>query len=350
MSAPLLLYGATGYSGGLLARCAAERGWRPLLCGRDAGKLEVLAASIGCEHGVAALDDPAALDHAFSGARVVLNAAGPFSRTAAPVLEACLRAGAHYLDLSAEVPAIERLAARDADARARRLMIMPAVGFDVVATDCLAVHVARRLPGAVRVAIAVTNLFFVTRGSAKTLLEAVDRGLVRRNGRLVEVPLGSREHAFDYGSGPRASINVSLADLTTAYHSTGIPNVETYTEGTPLMRALLAACRGFGWAMRTGPAQAWLAACADLLPDPGTTDGAEPRTMAVVAEADDGAGRRAVARLRTPEAYAFTPLAAAAVVERVLAGDVEPGFQTPGRVYGGDFVLGLPGVVREDLA
>ena len=117
------------------------------------------------------------------------------------------------------------------------------------------------------------------------------------------------------------------------------------------MRGLLAACRGFGWAMRTGPAQAWLAACADLLPeDPSVTDGVAPRTMAVVAEADDGAGRRATARLRTPEAYAFTPLAAAAVIERVLAGDVEPGFQTPGRVYGGDFVLGLPGVVREDLA
>ena len=103
--------------------------------------------------------------------------------------------------------------------------------------------------------------------------------------------------------------------------------------------------------MRTGPAQAWLAACADLLPeDPGATDGAESRTMAVVAEADDGAGRRALARLHTPEAYAFTPLAASAVVARVLGGDVEPGFQTPGRVYGGDFVLGLPGVVREDLA
>ena len=351
MSASLLLYGATGYSGGLVARHAVARGWRPVLCGRDAGKVAALGASLGTEHRVAPVSDPDALDRAFAGARVVLNAAGPFSRTAEPVFEACLRAGAHYLDLSAEVPAIERLAARNAEARARGVMVMPAVGFDVVATDCLAMHVARRLPDAVRLAIAVTNLFFVTRGSAKTLLEAVDRGLVRRNGLLADLPLGSSERAFDYEGGLRPSINVSLADLTTAYHSTGIPNVETYTEGTPVMRGLLAACRGLGWMMRAGPSQAWLAACADLLPaDPAATNGGAPRTMSVVAEVDDGAGGRAISRLRTPEAYAFTPLAAAAVLERVLDGDLEPGFQTPARVYGSDFVLRLPGVVREDLA
>jgi short subunit dehydrogenase-like uncharacterized protein len=351
MSPSLVLYGASGYSGGLVARRAARCGWRPLLCGRDGEKLAALGRSLGLPHRVAALGDPAALDQAFAGARVVLNAAGPYSRTAEPVLQACLRSGAHYLDLSAEVPAIEALARRDAEARARGVMIMPAVGFDVVATDCLAMHVARRLPGAVRLAIAVTNLFFVTRGSAKTLLEAVDRGLVRRDGALVPVPLGSRERPFDYDCGPRASINVSLADLTTAYHSTGIPNVETYTEGTPLMRALLATCRSAGWLLGSGPTQAWLAACADLLPeDPRAADGETERTMRVVAEAEDDAGRRAVSRLRTPEAYAFTPLAATAVVERVLAGDIEPGFQTPARVYGADFVLSLAGVAREDLA
>ena len=349
MSSTLLIYGATGFSGGLVARRAVEHELRPVLLGRDPVKLRALAAELACEHRIATLTDPAGLDRALDGADVVLNAAGPFSRTTGPIFAACLRARAHYLDLGAEVPALEELAAHDADARARRIMVMPAVGFDVVATDCLAMHVARRLPHAVRLAIAVTNLFFVTRGSAKTLLESVDRGLVRHNGTLVGVPLGSRERPFDYGDGPRASVNVSLADLTTAYHSTGIPNVETYTEGTPLMRALLTACRTFGWAMRSAPAQAWLATCADLLPvDPSNTD--TPRAMSIVAEADDGAGGRAIARLRTPEAYAFTPVAAVAVLERVLAGDVEPGFQTPARVYGADFVLSLPGVTREELA
>lgn len=345
----LAIYGANGYSGGLVARRATETGARPLLCGRDAAKLAALGNALGLPHRVARLDDAASLECAFAGARVVVNAAGPFSRTTSAVLDACMRVGAHYLDLSAEVPAIEALAQRHAEARERGVMIMPAVGFDVVATDCLAAHVARRLPGARRLAIAVTNLFFVTRGSAKTLLEAVDRGLWRHDGALASLPLGSRERLFDYGDGPTASLNVSLADLTTAYHSTGIPTVETYTEATPLMRSLLAACRGLGWAFRSGPAQAWLAACADLLPE-HPDGGDRPRTMSVVAEAEGDAGRRAIARLHTPEAYAFTPIAATAVIERVLGGDVEPGFQTPARVYGPDFVVGIPGVTREDVA
>lgn len=349
MSASLVIYGATGYSGGLLVRQAVMRGWKPILAGRDARKLAVLAEAVGLEHRVASVTDAATLDRAFAGARAVLNAAGPFSRTALPVLAACLHSGAHYLDLSAEVPAIEALSGYDADARARRLMIMPAVGFDVVATDCLALHTARRLPDAIRLSIGVTNLRILSRGSAKTLLEAVDRGLVRENGRLVELPLGSRERAFDYELGPRASINVSLADLTTAYHSTNIPNVATYTEGTPLMRGLLAAARSAGPALRSAPAQAWLAACTDLLPEAPRVNGEQPEGQRIVAEAEDAAGRRVVSRLRTCEAYAFTPYAASAVLERVLADDVEPGFQTPARVYGSDFVLSIPDVTREDL-
>jgi short subunit dehydrogenase-like uncharacterized protein len=66
-------------------------------------------------------------------------------------------------------------------------------------------------------------------------------------------------------------------------------------------------------------------------------------------EAEDDAGQRAASRVATPEAYAFTAHAALAAVERVLSGQAPPGFQTPGRVYGPDFVLTLEGVTRADL-
>jgi len=324
-----------------------ELGVRPRLCGRDARKLAALGEELGLDHRVAATTDPDGLDHALEDVAVVLNAAGPFSRTAEPIVDACLRAGAHYLDITAELPSIEAVVRRNDDARRRNVMLMPAVGFDVVPTDCLAAHVTRRLPGTRRLAIAVTNLFFLTRGSAKTLIENVNRGMVRRGGALTPAPLGSIERSFDFGAGPTPALNVSLGDLTTAYYSTGVPNVETYVEATPLMRALLGACRAFGWLLDSPPAQAWLTAWSDALPvDPGSSDG---RTMVVVAEAEDDAGRRASARLRTPEAYAFTGVTAAAIVNRVLDGDVEWGFQTPSRVYGRDFVLGFADVVREDV-
>jgi len=218
----------------------------------------------------------------------------------------------------------------------------------VVPSDCLAAHVVRRLPSASRLALGLRGLSTVTRGSARTLFESVDRGMVRRQGRLVRVPLGAFERAFDYGEGPVASLNVSWGDLATAYYTTGIPDIETYVEATPLFRAVLAGCRAYGRVLGTEPWQTVLGVWAGLLPE--EPSGVPSHEMVVVAEAEDRAGRRVQARIRTPEAYTFTGTAAAGVARRVLAGDVEVGFQTPARVYGPELVLGFPGVSREDIA
>jgi short subunit dehydrogenase-like uncharacterized protein len=209
--------------------------------------------------------------------------------------------------------------------------------------------VARRLPGARRLAIGLTGLALVTRASAKTLVETADYGVVRRAGVLTRVPLGSRERTFDYGEGPRASVNVSWGDVATAYYTTGIPDIETYVEATAAMRGAVTAGRYFGWLARTAPWAAWLRGYTDLLPEGPSTSERAARRMVLVAEAEDGSGRRVAARLRTPEAYSFTGSSGPAVAQRVLGGDLEVGFQTPARVYGPDFVLRFPDVEREDL-
>ncbi len=344
-----MLYGATGYTGRLVLDGALARGLRPVLGGRDARKLDPLAAQHGLQWAAARLDDPGGLIAALDGVDVVLHAAGPFSDTARPMVDACLHAGVHYLDITGEVLVLEATAARHADAKRRGVMLMPGVGFDVVPSDCLAAHVARRLPQATRLRLGFRGLYFTTRGSAKTIVEVAGTpARVRRGGVLEAVTPHTLEHDFDYGDGPRASACVSWGDLATAYYTTGIPNVEVYFEATPWVRAMLTSTRWLGWLYATPPWQRWLKANADLLPEGPTPDERAAVTMVIVAEADDD-GRRAIARLRTPEAYTFTGASAAAVAARVLAGDAEPGFQTPGRHFGPDFVLALPGVGREDL-
>src|SRR5207244_1800308 len=104
-------------------------------------------------------------------------------------------------------------------------------------------------------------------GSAKTLVEAVDAGVVRRGGTITRLPLGSRERQFDYGDGPRTSLNVSWGDVATAYYTTGIPNIETYVEATPLVQGTLSGARYFGWLLRTAPCQVMMRAATDLLPE-----------------------------------------------------------------------------------
>lgn len=350
MSDPLLIYGATGYTGRLITTAAVELGLRPVLCGRNEAKLEAAAAPLGLEYRVASLTEPDRLATALCGIEVVLHAAGPFSSTSRPMIDACLGAGTHYLDIAGEVPVVEDLVRRDADARARRIMIMPAVGFDVVPSDCLAAHVARRLPTASRLVIGLSGLRFATRGSAKTLAEHAGRGvLVRRDGLITPVPAGALSHAFDYGAGPRLSLNISWGDVSSAFYTTGIPNIEVYFEATPMLRLMLMASRHLGRILSTGPWQTWLKACADLLPEGDSEEERAEVAMVIVAEAEDGAGRHVAARLRTPEAYAFSGITAAAIAQRVLQGDLEIGFQTPARLYGPDFVLSFAGVDRQDL-
>jgi len=350
MPDPLLLYGATGYTGRLIAREALALGLRPVLAGRNAGTLAPLAEALDLEYRVAALGNAAQLDAALAGMRAVLNAAGPFSHTAQPMVDACLRAGAHYLDVTAEILVIESMAQQDGAARRRGIMLMPGTGFDIVPSDCLGAHVTRRLPGAQHLAFGFTGLELTTRGSAKTFAEHAGVGVnVRRGGVITPVTAGALRRTFDYGNGPRDSLNVSWGDVAAAYYTTGVANIEVYFEATPTLQAMLMASRYGSWFLRTAPWQAWIHAHADLLPEGPSEAERSWRQMAVVAEATDRHGRTARARVRTPEAYTFTGRSAAVIAQRVLRGDCEVGFQTPARVYGPDFVLGFADVVREDL-
>lgn len=351
MSDRLLIYGATGYTGTRIARAAVSAGIRPVLAGRSKTRLAPLASRLDLEHRAVAVEHAAGLEAALRDVDVVLNVAGPFGQTATPILDACLRTGTHYLDVTGEVLVIEALRERDDEARTRGLMILPAVGFDVVASDCLAAHVAERRPDATQLHIGIAGLRSMTRGSAKSFFEFGDRPIfVRRDGKLTSATPATLERSFDFGQGPRACCAMAWGDAVCAYYTTGIPNVATYLEATPPLRATLLATRALGRVTGASIWQTFVQSLADLLPEETPDGDREGWGVTVVAEVVDALGRCSQSRLRTPDAYTTTALAAVRVAARVLAGDLEPGFQTPARLFGPDFVLGIPGVWREELA
>jgi short subunit dehydrogenase-like uncharacterized protein len=347
--ANFLLYGANGYTGGLIARYAVARGHRPVLAGRDASAVAAIAGPLGLEHRAFALDDAAALAAGLAGARAVLHCAGPFSRTSRPMADACLRTGAHYLDVTGEIGVFEALARRDAEARAAGVMLLPGVGFDVVPSDCLAAHLKRRLPTATHLALGIDTSGGVSRGTATTIIEELGTGgLVRRGGALVRVPDAAKTRAINFGRGVRVGMLIPWGDVSTAYYTTEIPNIEVYVAAPPLLRVAARLARPFGPLLASRRVQGWLKARVRAGKQ-GPTDEERARGAAYLwGEARDDRGGRAVAWLRGPDGYTFTALAALAVVEGVLAGQAPPGFQTPGRAYGADFVLDLPGVQRRD--
>ncbi len=104
----LMIYGANGYTGRLIAAEAARRGMKPILAGRDRDALDALAEPFKLTRRVFGLDDPATIARQFEDVSIVLNCAGPFSRTCEPLLEACLAHKAHYLDITGEIDVFAR--------------------------------------------------------------------------------------------------------------------------------------------------------------------------------------------------------------------------------------------------
>ena len=344
-----LLYGATGFSGRLIAEAARARGLPLIVAARADEPLRALADRLGCPARAFTLDDPRRVDAALADVDVVLNAAGPFAATAGRLFDACLRTRTDYLDITGELPVFAALARRDAEASARGVMAMPGVGFVVVPSDCLAAHVARRLPDARHLVLAVSRTDTVSPGSLRTVLASWSgTATLRRGGALVQIPTGTHERRIDYGRGPSRSTAVDWGDLITAHRTTGIPDIEVLLEVSPAERAMFRLSRHVGPLVSASAAAPWLQRATAILPEP-TAGQRAPGERLAVAEARDGRGRRARARLRTPDAYAFTASSAAAVIDRVLRGERAAGFQSPARLLGADFVLSLAGVVRDDL-
>src|SRR5688572_25470168 len=166
----VLVYGASGYTAGLLLPRLVERGIDVIAASRDRSKLSRAAAPFGCEQRAFDLSDPAGVDANLDGVELVLNAAGPYVHTVGPLLDACLRRRVDYLDLSGEVGPLEYAERCDGFARAQGVMLLPAVGFDVVPTDCLAVFLAQRLPEAEALTLAIAPSNLISRGSLATLV------------------------------------------------------------------------------------------------------------------------------------------------------------------------------------
>lgn len=345
----IMIYGATGYTGQLLAEHALAHGLRPILAGRDPEKLRPLASRWQLESRAARLDDPAGLRTALAGVAAVIHAAGPFSQTARPMAEACLAARTHYVDITGEISVLEELAARDAAARAAKVVLLPAAGFDVVPSDCLAAHVAARLPGATHLRISIGGFGGFSRGTARTMAEGIAWGTrVRRDGRIVELPSPPRGSA-DFGRGPRRTVGLGWGDVSSAWHSTGVPNIDVYFEAFPAMAAAAGLPAGLRRIIAGRTAQRLINRGIDRLPEGPSASARAAARSTFLAEAWDGAGRRAASRMETPEGYTLTAWTAVEVARRLAAGAVPAGFHTPVTAFGADFILDFPKVVRIDL-
>lgn len=321
----LMIYGATGYTGRMAARHATAAGLELILAGRTADRLAPLAAELRAPFRVFSPDQLAA--DALAGVSVLLNFAGPFVHTAEPLMRACIEAGVDYLDITAEINVYRLAESLSAEAAQAGVLLLPGVGWDVVPTDCLALHVAAKLEDPQSLSVALQVAGPMSRGSASSVSEIIGAGVLTHvEGQLVPAP-HQPPREFDFGAGPKLCVPLSFGDLVTGWHSTGIRNIAMYVHV---------------------PDDAFPEGDLSQLPEgPSEEQRLQHRAFAV-AEVTGAGGTVARSVIETVNGYTYTPLAAVEAARRVLNGERRAGFGTPAQQFGVGFAETIAGTTITD--
>ncbi len=342
-----LIYGAYGYTGRLIVQRCQELGLQPVLAGRDPGPLEELANSVGWAWQAFPLESPEAVAQQLQQHAAVLHCAGPFSHTAETMLRGCLLAGCHYLDITGEIAVFERIARLAIPIKQSGVVAIPGVGFDVVPSDCLAAHAARQLPTADRLTLAIYSRGGLSRGTTLTMAENLDRGgAVRQSGRIVPVPAAYRYQNFDFGDKTRSCVTIPWGDISTAFHSTGIPNIEVYMSLPKSSLRMLTAARYLRVIFALPAVKRFLAKRIKAGPAGPSATSRQHGLTRIVAHVSNPQGETYTARLVGPEGYTFTALTAVDAAQRICQQPPPAGFYTPSQAFGPDYILGFEGVQR----
>jgi saccharopine dehydrogenase (NAD+, L-lysine-forming) len=309
----VLLLGAAGNSGRLIAAELAARRLSVRLAGRRRGPLEDIARALaagGATADVRTVDvsEAASLAEAIGGAGVVLSTIGPFARQAGPVIDACLAAGLPYVDIANEWAAVRGLLDLDAQARAHAVALVTGAGFGPAATETLVLRLVEQIgvvPDLVRVA-AAAQVNRQSLGVRQTIQESLSQGvaITYRDGQVVREALGIGATVLTFGGAQRPMLPGPVGDLETARLASGAANVVAYI---------------------ADPAA------------PGSGTGS--CTWAEVVAPDGGIG---VAELVAGEGVRATAAIAAETARRVLAG-AKPGAWTPGQLFGAALVTDATG-------
>jgi short subunit dehydrogenase-like uncharacterized protein len=346
MKNTLLLYGAYGYTGRLIAELAQQKKYQIILAGRDASKLQAMSNETGFAFKAFSLDNVEDIAAQLHDVKVVLHAAGPFIFTAKNMLEACLKSGTHYLDITGEMDVFEMAAAMNKQAIEANIILMPGTGFDVVPTDCMALALKNKLPDATHLQLAFgTRGGGISHGTATSMLNKLGGTSAERiNGKLVPQQLGHKSLEVEVDGFRMFTMAIPWGDLSTAWRTTGIPNIITYTRMGKNVYYALKAQVLFNWLLRTKWFRGILQKRIDAGPAGPTATQRSRSTSYIYGKAINATGQSCSAGFTAPEGYTLTALAALHIAQKVMNNNWKAGYQTPAGCYGENLVFELQGV------
>lgn len=346
-----LLYGANGYTGKLIARLALTYNLKPILAGRTEASIKPLADELQVPYRIVELNDSEKLTEALSEVKLVLHAAGPYVYTAKQMIDACLKTGTHYIDINGDIAVFEMLKAYDEAAKQRHIMLMPGVGFDVVPTDCIALHLKNTMPDATHLKLAfVLVRGGLSHGTATTMAGKIgEGGAVREQGKIIRKPLGHKYLWLNLPAGPGGSeknmftMTIPWGDISTAFFTTGIPNIEVYTGIKPTVYRVLKFQWAFNWLLRTEWFRNLLRKKIGSRPAGPSDEQRKNSSSFVWGEVSNAAGNKQSYRIQCLDGYTLTAHSSLHIAKKILDGIYITGYQTPASCYGANLVNEIPG-------
>ncbi|MFM6925521.1 MAG: saccharopine dehydrogenase family protein [Ferruginibacter sp.] len=348
MQNQFLLYGANGYTGKLIAKLAASYNLKPILAGRTESKIKPLAGELQLPYRIIDLDNTAELESVISEVKLVLHAAGPYVYTARQMVDACLKTGVHYIDINGDIAVFEMLKQYDAAAKEKKIMIMPGVGFDVVPTDCIALQLKNKMPDATNLKLAFASVGGgLSHGTAITMAGKIgEGGASREDGKIVRKPLGQKGMWVKFGEKKLFVMSIPWGDVSTAFTTTGIPNIETYTGMAPKVYRILKLQWAFNWLLRTEFVRNIIRKKIKSKPaGPGDEQRKNSITL-VWGEVSNAAGKVITTSISCLDGYTLTAHSSLIISKKILAGDLKTGYQTPAVCYGENLVSEIPGTKK----
>ncbi len=343
--AQLLIYGVTGYTGRLVLKEAIAKGLKPIIAGRNLQKTQELALEFGLEFRIFSLDGADSIAPHIRGVNLVLHCAGPFALTARPMMEACLHEKVHYIDITGEIGIMQWAYERDAQAKSAGVMLMCGVGFDLVPTDCVAATLHKQLPDATDLEIG----FYmhgggISHGTMRTMAMNLGNGSFERiNHELVAVPLAHKGKIIDFGTHQKFCMSIPWGDLFSAYLSTGIENIVTYTASSKTTYLILKFQRLLNPIFKSRVFKFLFNKYIDRYITGPTQEQNQQGRSFVWGKVSNTHGESKEALLECAESYLLTALCSIHIAKKILDGNFLPGYQTPSAPYGEGLILEIEG-------
>jgi short subunit dehydrogenase-like uncharacterized protein len=347
----LIVYGSYGYTGQLIVRELKTTTFNVILAGRNREALQRQSEETKYPFEVVDIHETTNLKNLLVQATLVIHCGGPFRFTAKQMVDACLETKTHYTDITGEWQVFELLASYDEFARKAGIQLMPGTGFDVVPSDCLAVHLKKRLPSATHLQLAFAMVpGGMSRGTKKSMTESLGHGgVVRKNNELVPFTLGKDVLDLDFGSFTTKTTRIQWGDISTAWRSTGIANIEVFAGASTGSIWGLKISNWLGWLLRNRSVKNFLLKKIDQGSTGPSAEHLKTGKCYLRGQVWDEHGNTNVSLFNGPNAYLLTAKTAVLIAEKIMHGNFTPGYKTPGQQYGEDLVLEIEGTERKDV-